>query len=923
MVKNELSIRASQTLRIASKVADNAINKIKTKTNKEILAINSKIPFKSIKQENKLFEIRKQCLQDNLDVLMNLSNKEEVHANILKNNVVIQKINWSFVNIDRNGLSREKIRQKIATNRHQTVIFENKYEKARLEDKIVKDRFNKKVEFNLEYARLADSLYNDNYPSYERNSYNNFYEETCLNYQELKKEVQEKMETLLPLINQTIEKANEFYFAYDLKNNILSLSSEIVSSYKIVESLLIENINYDVDLQILRQQAKEKLDVVDEKREIELKIENNKKVIESEKSKQQQLLQTLDDNYKLHDKQQALDLDYSLALEDERQNKLLSDIKESFKYPSNQIFNIIFHLIEDYVISICPFWFDYLDNQEAKYQEDNNNYRQEVKDKLIDAYQKAFLSSKDDYLKLIGSKSGDNNSIEDIKKIHEENLAKINEQYIQDVAKIKQDRLNRKQEYLNQKASSKIKLKQADGNKATEIRELLKLYKKEINSGMAHYYQEASHKKKNSIKNENDRYQNEVIKETCPEAVSYKYSYIKQQELDNERYAKERKALNKRLVKDYNTSKYRRNLNTTTRENALGYLFLSVWAIGFLIFTLAPIIYTAIMSFSNIVYDNAGYSKAISFSFTKGITFPSWTGKNNFEALFLSDVNFAYLYLPRFFRSLLFFVPIVVFISFVLAMLLNSKIRGRTIFRIIYFLPVVIVSGPVLTMLNGANTSGQSSIRLTLDGSAVAKVLTSLSPKALQYANEVFQNFIIILWMTGVPIVLFISALQKINRQLYEAADIDGANGWQKLWTITFPLIKSVLLIVCMFTIMQVTTINVSFVNPINSWLENTMKSSRANLGVVALGSWCQTIVVLLFVLVSFLLFREKEFISKDKNYEEIEEEKRKKAKRKAKIREILHLNDIQTFFAKLFAPITNLKEARKAKKKEKEEMGG
>ena len=384
-----------------------------------------------------------------------------------------------------------------------------------------------------------------------------------------------------------------------------------------------------------------------------------------------------------------------------------------------------------------------------------------------------------------------------------------------------------------------------------------------------------------------------------------------------------KKDLNKQLLKDYNTSKYRRNLNNTTRENALGYLFLSIWAIGFLIFTLFPIIYTIFMSFSSVTYDNAGYSKVISFSFASGITFPNFTGKTNFEALFLSNVDFAYTYLPRFFRSLLFYVPIVVFISFVLAMLLNSKIRGRTFFRIIYFLPVVIVSGPVLTMLNGANTSGSSSIRLTLDGSSVAQILSSLSPKALQYANEVFQNFIIILWMTGVPIVLFISALQKINRQLYEAADIDGANGWQKLWTITFPLIKSVLLIVCMFTIMQVTTINVSFVNPINSWLENSMHSGRTNLGIVALGAWCQTIVVLLFVLVSFLLFREKEFISKDKNYEEVEEIKRKRAQRKARVRELLHINEIQTFFAKVFAPITNLKEARKAKKKEKEEMGG
>ena len=253
-------------------------------------------------------------------------------------------------------------------------------------------------------------------------------------------------------------------------------------------------------------------------------------------------------------------------------------------------------------------------------------------------------------------------------------------------------------------------------------------------------------------------------------------------------------------------------------------------------------------------------------------------------------------------------------------MLLNSKIKGRTFFRVLYFLPVVIVSGPVLEMLNGANTSGSSSIRLTLDGSAVAKILMSLSPKALEIANEIFQNFVIILWMTGVPIVLFISALQKINKQLYEAAEIDGANKWQMLWTITFPLIKSVMLIVCLFTIMQVATINVDFVNPINMWLYTRIENpTKYNLGVAAVGAWCQTLVILIFVLVAFLLFREKEFVSKDKNFEEIEEAKRKKNQRRAKMVEFFHINEIKHFFDKLLAPISKLNSAIKARKEKKE----
>ena len=415
-------------------------------------------------------------------------------------------------------------------------------------------------------------------------------------------------------------------------------------------------------------------------------------------------------------------------------------------------------------------------------------------------------------------------------------------------------------------------------------------------------------------------YKLEVVNATNPAPVAYEHSYKKEVAADKKAKIYELKTLNRTLNKDYNSSKYRKNLNTTKRENGLGYLFLSVWAIGFVVFAVIPMIYTVLMFFSKVTYDNQGYSKLIDFSLTSGLTFPNWVGFDNFETLILQDINFAFTMIPRFFRSLLFYVPIVVFISFVLAMLLNSKIKGRTFFRVVYFLPVVIVSGPVLEMLNKQNSSGQSSIRLSLDGSSIAKILMSISPKALEYANEIFQNFIIILWMTGVPIVLFISALQKINRQLYEAAEIDGANKWQMLWTITYPLIKSVLLIVCLFTIMQVTTINVDFVNPINTWIDAKLAQTNFNIGLVSVGCWIQTFVVLLFVLVSFLLFREKEFVSKDKNYEEIEEAKRKKNQKKAKLVSMFKINEIKHFISNLFAPVSRAIATAKAKSKEKGE---
>ena len=90
---------------------------------------------------------------------------------------------------------------------------------------------------------------------------------------------------------------------------------------------------------------------------------------------------------------------------------------------------------------------------------------------------------------------------------------------------------------------------------------------------------------------------------------------------------REKRELDRENDKDFKTSKFKKNSTTATRENKLGYLFLSIWAIGFVIFTLYPIIYSAMMVTSNITYDvtKNGYGKIIDFNFKTGLTFPNYT----------------------------------------------------------------------------------------------------------------------------------------------------------------------------------------------------------------------------------------------------------------------------------------------------------
>ncbi|HOJ94205.1 MAG TPA: sugar ABC transporter permease, partial [Fervidobacterium nodosum] len=122
-----------------------------------------------------------------------------------------------------------------------------------------------------------------------------------------------------------------------------------------------------------------------------------------------------------------------------------------------------------------------------------------------------------------------------------------------------------------------------------------------------------------------------------------------------------------------------------TREAINGLLFISPWIVGFLIFTLIPLIRTFIFSLNDVKVTAEGVK-----------TF--FVGLKNYKDAFLTDVNFPQLVIDYFVQMVV-YVPIIVSFAMIVALLLNINIKGRDIFRTIYFLPVVIASGPVFSKL--------------------------------------------------------------------------------------------------------------------------------------------------------------------------------------------------------------------------------
>ncbi|HBF40971.1 MAG TPA: sugar ABC transporter permease [Anaerolineaceae bacterium] len=161
---------------------------------------------------------------------------------------------------------------------------------------------------------------------------------------------------------------------------------------------------------------------------------------------------------------------------------------------------------------------------------------------------------------------------------------------------------------------------------------------------------------------------------------------------------------------------------------------------------------------------------------------PTWAGLSNYEALFTNPD-----YIEAFTNTLLFsaeYVPAVVIISLLLAVLLNRKIRGVSIFRTIYFLPAVtsaVASALVWNMIYGKDTG---LLNAFLE-------LFHLAPVCWLCADNAMTSVVIVnVWgAIGEGMIIFLAGLTAIPRDYYEAASIDGAGTVKQFFHVTLPLI--------------------------------------------------------------------------------------------------------------------------------------
>ncbi|MBC1232619.1 sugar ABC transporter permease [Listeria booriae] len=270
-------------------------------------------------------------------------------------------------------------------------------------------------------------------------------------------------------------------------------------------------------------------------------------------------------------------------------------------------------------------------------------------------------------------------------------------------------------------------------------------------------------------------------------------------------------------------------LKRRNRDN-VGYLFILPWIVGFLIFTAFPIIYSIYLSFFKVTITTRGIQ-------TVFVKF------QNFQQAFTGDIDFLNK-VWTFTKEIFIAVPLIVILALIIAILLNQDIKFRGFFRTIFFLPVIIASGPVLTKLMG---QGITSIPAVKESFIYQMALDNSDFFLAPVLIYILDNTIVLLWFSGVQILIFIAALQKMDPQAYEAAKIDGASTWEIFWKITLPSLYPMIFVNIIYTTVMY---SVSTLNPVIDHIKVNMFKLQSGFGYSSALSWIYFVIISLILLI-------------------------------------------------------------------------
>ena len=283
------------------------------------------------------------------------------------------------------------------------------------------------------------------------------------------------------------------------------------------------------------------------------------------------------------------------------------------------------------------------------------------------------------------------------------------------------------------------------------------------------------------------------------------------------------------------TSVYR----TMRARNARhGMAFILPFILGFFIFMLRPLLQSLMMSMSSVNISQSEWP---------------FIGFENYKYALTVDPYFNQYLVEEIPRMAINAVATLV-LSFVIAVILNQEFKGRTLARAIFFLPVILASGVLpgiesqnefYNMMQGISEEVANASGINL--SAALEELLSVSGMGGAMFDILFtmiDSIYDIVMASGIQIIVFLSGLQSISPSLYEAADVEGCTAWEAFWKITFPMVSPLLLVNCIYTIIDF------FMKNDNKVMEriNEVMYSQFRFGESSAMSWIYFGVALAFI---------------------------------------------------------------------------
>jgi multiple sugar transport system permease protein len=284
----------------------------------------------------------------------------------------------------------------------------------------------------------------------------------------------------------------------------------------------------------------------------------------------------------------------------------------------------------------------------------------------------------------------------------------------------------------------------------------------------------------------------------------------------------------------------------TWQGSAAGYLFLTPWLIGFFGLTLGPALVSLYLSFTD-------------FDLLRS---PNWVGTANYVRIATADpkfvsamhVTFAYVALA---------VPLKLTFALAVAVMLNKGIRGLPLYRALFYLPSLIGASVAIAVL----------WRQLFEGDGLFNQFLSLfgihGPSWVSNPDYSLYTLVALsIWQFGSPMIIFLAGLRQLPKDVYEAAEIDGASRRQQFWKITLPLLTPVIFFnVVVQTIDAFKAFTPAFIisggtgGPIDSTLFYTLYLYQEAFAYFRMGyasalAWILVVIVAAFTAFAFLTSR-------------------------------------------------------------------